>query len=275
MAAQTLAQTAIHKDGRRTVMNDAGAAISLFFKRGPAKIKTLETLAESMRIRAQSSQSEARRFEESRSDFYKYHLYRAHSAWSFRLVSRVHEKIGKIRRRMGDYRGASDAYYKARAFGEGVQSSRRERWLFGMECYYKGKQEATASVEKSIFADVHPNITRTGMDSFAAAVMEQAFRAFIEAEEIEMAMKVGKEAAELFFKADRPRDAVDTCVKLAELAKQSYDYLAAWHFYKKAADYSSGRRAKNSFLLLAEESRRVYLIQINAQINATMQPSLA
>ena len=274
MGTLTLAQTGLKKDGpehwRRT-----RAAFSLFFGKGPAKIKTLETLAESMRIRAYSNQDKANQYEKKseslsdqpelskgRSDFYffkylfNYYRCDAYSVFSFRLASRAQEKIGEIRGLTGDYRQASEAYGKALELGAyGRQSSSRERYLFGMECYYKGKHEATADVENSIFANpTGPYNTRASMISFAAGIMQQAFGVFMEAKETGWAIKAGKEAASLFAQIGDSRRALEILDKTAAYAKENFKDFELISIYSLAASITQDKEQAVAYEELAKTS---------------------
>ena len=286
MATLALAQTGLKKDGSRPLVKDAFAAIPLLFERGPAKIKTLETLDKSMLIRAWSNNEKAIPYENNVNEIRKYNRYRAYARLSFHIVSKMQEKIGKMLAERGEYLQASDAYSKAgnaygRALTSGdgdgqlsygkdgaVQLDRKDRRLFGMDCYYLGKHEATAKLEESIWANVaKADHSRTSMISFAAASIEQAFGAFMEAGETGWAIKAGKEAASLYAQVGENRKALAICDKTAAYAKENHMAFELISIYELAASIAQDRGQAASYLELARGAVEEWIRRLQGPVS--------
>jgi len=174
----------IQRGKPRPLLRDAVGIFS-FFGKGPAGIKSLKALAESMDVRAwtntekaigreRAKNEKAGWPEESEGKDAKCRLYCAYARWSFGIESAAYNKLGKILAENGEYLAASEAYGKAgrthgraitSGYGDGMTRMAKDGTIlvdfvkggfFGMGCYYTAKHEATAPLEKSIWAGLAP-----------------------------------------------------------------------------------------------------------------------
>jgi len=269
------------------LVRDGKDAFSLFFKKGPAKIKTLEKISESMHERAWSNSNKAkdcgkktreqfnrRYLDESWEENLKPRRYKAYSNASFLALSRVNEKIGKLHAEAGDYFKAHLAFHKARS-DAADQPERRERWLFGMECYYLGKHEATASVENSTYAKAQRSpagrsLTREDMIAFAASEMARASAPFMKGDDPKRAIAASLEAASLFAQIGKSRKALEMCDRAAVYAKESNRSLDLISAYKLAAEIAPDKEMTNIYRELEKGAYDGWLSKIKDDANSQM-----
>lgn len=270
------------------LVRDGKDAFALFFKKGPAKIKTLEKISESMHERAWSNwnkfkdcgkktreQFKLRYLDESREENLKPRRYKAYSNVSFLVLSRAYEKIGKLHAEAGDYLKAHEAFHKARTDIADLPDERRERRLFGMECYYLGKHEATAGVENSTYAKAHlspagRSLTREDMIAFAASEMARASLPFMKGDDPKRAIEACMEAASLFAQIGESRKALEMCDRAAVYAKESDRSLDLISAYKLAAEIAPDKEMSNIYRELEKGAYDGWLREINDKANSMM-----
>lgn len=279
---------------------DTNMAFTVFFRKGTG-IKTMEDIAEHMRVKGWANNKKAIDYEtavyeaQGGSDFRHYSRYKTYAKLSFHIFSRAYEKIGKMHAEAGEYLAASEAYSKANkahgwaltsGYGDGktsyqrdgtVKIDRKERRLFGLMCYYSGKHEATASLEKSILAKSRSDqgmvLTREHVISFAAALTEQASGAFAKGEDIERAIKAGLEAAGLFAHVGENGKALEICDRVAVYAKENNETFELISVYRLAAEITPDKERANIYREFEKSAREEWLLEVKNNARYAMMQS--
>ena len=106
-----------------------------------------------------------------------------------------------------------------------------------------------------------------GKNQFAAAVMKQAFGAFMEAGETGWAIKAGKEAASLYAQVGENRKALAICDKTAAYAKENHMAFELISIYELAASIAQDRGQAASYLELARGAVEEWIRRLQGPVS--------
>lgn len=242
------------KGSLKVWVQDIGLAASLFFKKGPEKIKPLASLADSMLIRATYNGSIAAKEKENaiaiarEAGFWlasqehgRFLRHKRYSGWSYSIASMARMKIAEIHASQGKY---ADAIEQCKlASGIAKESKKSQEYSLAMMGYYEGKRHWQ-------LGQIFPS---------AINKMTDACQSLLKIGRVDSALEIGNEVAELFISSGKTEIGALNYEVLANQAMQYNRLEAAATFFSLASKHISNRAESASFRECAAECRRIAL----------------